>query len=434
MLREFEKKNLAARFVKRVTKPVERFMELEAASGLTLIVVTLITLAIANSDYSALYHHLIQMPLGFQIGSLQVIKTFEHWVNDGLMVIFFYVVGLEIKREMMVGELASLKKAALPMFAALGGMIVPALIYAHFNHDQPSHSGWGIPMATDIAFAVGVLVLLGKRIPFSLKIFLLALAIVDDLGAVLVIAIFYTQQIHTSALAIAAALIGLIAFLRIAGVRTQVIYLALSVLTWFAVLKSGVHATIAGVVLGFLTPLTPLLPKESVERFTKPFGQDYSASNVGQLRDIFHHAMSPLERMLDMLTPWVSFVIMPVFAFTNAGLTLADGHIGDIFSAPVVVGILLGLFLGKPIGIALFAFFACKMKWAELPKGVNWGQVIGVGSLAGIGFTMALFIAHLSLPGADQLNMAKLSILMASLFSAIVGAFILITWSRSSAG
>lgn len=416
-MKKNEKRTIPAQFVKRLTRPIEKFMEFEAASGLILIMTTLVALAMANSSYAHLYQSLIHLPLGIKIGSFEFAKPFEFWINDGLMVIFFYFVGLEIKREILIGELSSFKKAALPIFAAIGGMLVPAIIYAYFNHEQISSRGWAIPMATDIAFAVGALVLLGKRIPLSLKIFLLALAIIDDLGAVLVIAVFYTEQISFYALYAAAALTGIILFLRSAQVRPPIIYFSLSVFVWLAVLASGVHATISGVILAFLTPLIPHIPTPDVN--------DISSSTV-----------SPLERMIELLAPWVSFIIMPVFAFANAGLVLGEISLGELLDSPISLGIGLGLALGKPLGITLFAFVAYKLKLADLPRGTTWWQIIGVGVLAGIGFTMSLFIGHLSFQDPHMLDIAKFTILLTALLSAILGAAILFisTRSRSSVG
>ncbi len=435
-MNELDKNTLAARFMKRITRPVEKFMELEAASGLTLIIATLAALAVANSSYAELYHQLIHLQLGVKISNIDFVNSFEYWVNDGLMVIFFYFVGLEIKREILIGELSSPKKAALPIVAALGGMVAPAIIYALINKGQPSIHGWAVPMATDIAFAVGAIVLLGKRVPFALKIFLLALAIADDLGAVLVIAVFYTEQISFSAIYAAAALIGVIVFFRSAGVRMPIVYFALSVLTWLAVLKSGVHATVSGVVLGFLTPLTPLIPTQELKRIIGSFNSDHDHSSISQLRDVYHYAMSPVERMIETLAPWVSFAIMPIFAFTNAGLTIGKITLPELLSSPISLGIGFGLALGKPLGITLFAFIAYKLRLITLPSGITWWQIIGVGMLAGIGFTMSLFIGHLSFHDPHTLDIAKLSILLTSLFSAIVGSIILYfaTRSRSSAG
>jgi Na+:H+ antiporter, NhaA family len=354
-----------------------------------------VALVLANSPFGAAYEHLIHE----QVGPL----TLHQWINDGLMVIFFFVVGMEIKRELVEGELASPRQAALPIAAAVGGMAGPALVYLFFNRSGDAAEGWGIPMATDIAFAVAALSLFGKRVPAALKIFLLALAIVDDLGAVLVIAFFYTSNIAGPYLGLAALTLGAIALMKEAGVGRYPPYLALGGLLWFAILKSGVHATIAGVLLGLFTPL----------RFE---GREGPAPHPEPLGDLVHR-----------LHPYVNLFIMPIFALVNAGVRLVGGEkgaSGSILEHPVFAGVALGLLLGKPLGIFAVSYASVGLKLASLPRGVRWGQLFGVGCLGGIGFTMALFVTNLALDPALEVY-AKAAILAASALAGVLGAVIL---------
>ena len=361
---------------------LQKFLGLEAASGIVLFACAAAALMWANSPYVASYHSLWQVSiLNFSL---------HHWINDGLMAIFFLVVGHEIKREITDGELSSVQKASLPIAAALGGMIIPALIYAFFNRGTDGSAGWGIPMATDIAFALGVLTILGKRVPAALKLFLTAFAIVDDMGAVIVIAFFYTAQISWSFLALAfGILLGLFVFNRIGILKTW-IYLLLGVFVWFAFLKSGIHATIAGVLLAFVIP-----------------------ARTGIKLEHFLHS-------------WVAFVIMPVFALANAGVSLSGGTLFH----PISLGIIAGLILGKQVGVTLFSWGAVRLKYAVLPKGIHWIQLYAAGWLGGIGFTMSLFIANLAFQGNPLTNIAKLGILTASFLAGVVGAAILFFSSR----
>lgn len=350
----------------------------KSTPGLILIATTAVAMAWANSPWHESYNQLLHLPI--------FTTTLQHFVNDGLMVIFFYLIGIEIKKEILFGELSTKTKAALPIVAAIGGMIVPAAIYSFFNHSTPAHAGWGIPMATDIAFALGILSLLEKKVPVSLKVFLLALAIVDDLGAILVIAVFYTESI--SQWALIAAAIGLFAtwYLQKLRFAQTGLLILLGVVVWFAILKSGIHATIAGVLLGLITR------------------QD----EIG------------LDRMIKRLEPWVNLGIMPIFALTNAGV-LVGGFSQELFYDPVILGVLLGLFVGKPLGVLIFSYIAVKLRWAQLPRGSNWLQIGAIGCLAGVGFTMALFIGNLALGGTAYETHAKLAILMGSLLASVVG-------------
>ena len=373
----------------RTPQFIQKFLALESASSILLALATLLALFLANSSL----HEAYEQVLRFSLYGL----TVHHWINDGLMTIFFFVVGMEIKNELAVGELSSTRKAALPMVAALGGMVVPALVYVIFNTRGSELRGWGIPMATDIAFAVGVLSLFGKRVPLALKVFLLALAIVDDLGAVLVIALFYTQEISGLFLAGSASIFILVTLARLWGVRSTLPYWVLGSLAWYCCLRSGVHATVAGVILGFLTPVS-------------------LGERSGKVR-------SPLRDLVHTLHPAVNFGIMPIFALANAGVDLRSLGLADLLH-PVSTGVGLGLFLGKPIGIALFSFLATAFGLGELPKGVRWTQLLGVGALGGIGFTMALFISSLALPPEMEIY-SKAGILGGSILAALVGALVL---------
>ncbi len=388
--------------IDRLVKPFLDFARFEASSGLLLVVCTLVAMIWANSDGAATYFALWEKHLTVGIdGAFELSKTLHHWINDGLMALFFFQVGLEIKRELLAGELASRSKAALPVAAALGGMVVPAAIYAAFNVGKVGAHGWGIPMATDIAFSLGILSLLGRRVPLSLKIFLTALAIVDDLGAVLVIAFFYTSQIAWTPLGLAfAAWIVLWVFGRLGG-RSPVVFGLLGFALWLAMLKSGVHATLAGVMVAIAVPGGP-------------------------------ENDPPLERWAHALHPWVSFVIMPIFALANAGLSLKSG-LGTALMDPVAIGIVLGLFVGKPLGIFTFSWLAVRLTGAEMPGRVRWSQLLAVSVLAGIGFTMSIFVGSLAFDDARLIEVGKAGILAGSLLSALVGLGLLAYSTRNQA-
>jgi NhaA family Na+:H+ antiporter len=425
--------------IEKLTYPIQEFLHQQASGGILLIIATVIALAWANSPFADSYHHLWYTYIKIDVGGIGLNYSLHHWINDGLMVIFFFVVGLEIKREMLVGELSSAKKAALPIAAALGGMIFPALIYTMFNFGSDSASGWGIPMATDIAFVVGILALLGNRVPLALKIFILALAIVDDLGAVLVIAIFYTSNISFTSLLIAAGLIVLLIAMNRMGVRNLFVYTLVGIALWLAFLKSGVHATVAGVLLAFTIPVSSRINtkkfKNETENLLKDFdnagehGEDVLTNSerlsiVDQIENNCEKILTPLQRFEHGLHPWVSFFIMPVFALANAGVAVSD-ELGSALTHSVSIGIVLGLFLGKQIGIFSFSYLAVKLKIASEPEGVSWKKIYAASVLAGIGFTMSLFIANLAFTSPDLLNISKVGILTGSLLSGIVGFIIL---------
>jgi NhaA family Na+:H+ antiporter len=419
---------LPAAPIERWVRPLVRFLQVEAAGGLVLLVCTVFALVAANSPWSASFDALWKTPFSIRLGSLELSESLGHWINDGLMTIFFFVVGLEIKHELVEGELRNPRKAALPAVAALGGMVVPASIYLLLQKGRPGEAGWGVPMATDIAFVVGFLALLGPRVPLGLKVLLLTLAIVDDIGAVVVIAIAYTGHLSFPALGWAAVGLGLIYLMNRIGVRTAALYVVIGAGVWLAVYQSGVHPTVAGVVLGLMTPVKPWIGKDALCRVMDEVGRrlrerpvEERAGSLGYLGYAAREAVSPLVRLETLLHPWVAFVIMPLFALYNAGVRLNPRDVTD----PVALAVTAGLVLGKPIGIVLFSWAAERAGLAQLPSGVNWWVMVGAGCLAGIGFTMSLFIAGLGLRG-EQLEAAKVGILMGSGLSAVVGCALLL--------
>ena len=421
--------------VKKLLTPFERFFSLQASAGLVLLFFALLALVWANSPWSGIYHKILHYPLGFHFGEFSLSYSLHHWVNDALMVIFFFVVGLEIKRELSIGELATPKKAALPLFAALGGMLVPALLYLVFNLHSDAKVGWAIPMATDIAFAVGILSLMSKRVPLSLKIFLLALAIVDDLGAVLVIAFFYSQEIIGKFLAFACLTIFIIFCAKKVGIRGIVFYVFCGVCLWFFVLKSGVHSTVAGVILGLMCPSRWIMDRKQRLEGVRDISLSVpSYKKTKKMIGLIRSLHTPTHRLIEDLHPYVTWIIMPVFAFFNAGVEFESGlSFMSFISHPVSLGILFGLLLGKPIGIVLFSFLAVRLKLAVWPSGFNWKNLIGVGFLAGIGFTMALFISHLSFESQHELAVySKLSIFLASLLAMLVGLAFLLFFCKNA--
>ncbi len=383
-----------------------RFFQLEAASGLLLIAAAVLALIINNSPLSYLYNGLLEVPVAVQVGALEIAKPLLLWINDGLMALFFLLIGLEVKREVVDGHLSKPSQVILPATAAIGGMLVPALIYWFINRDNPAAvAGWAIPTATDIAFALGVLALLGKRVPVSLKLFLMTLAIIDDLGAIIIIALFYSGTLSSLSLMLAGAcLIALLAMNRMGVVKLGP-YLVIGLILWVCVLKSGVHATLAGVALALCIPLR-----------TK------------------HAETSPLLSLEHALQPWVAYAILPLFAFANAGVSLA-GVTLESFTHPVPMGIALGLLAGKTVGVFGLTWIAVKLRLAALPAEANWGQVLGVAILCGIGFTMSLFVGSLAfVPGSsDYAGMDRMGILTGSFFAAVVGYLITAMASRKAA-
>ncbi|MGI8890136.1 MAG: Na+/H+ antiporter NhaA [Chthoniobacterales bacterium] len=425
--------------IDRMAKPFQEFAKLEASGGMLLIGCPVAALIWANSPWAASYFSLWHTKLTFGFAGRQLSEELHFWINDGLMAIFFLLVGLEIKREALVGELASFKKAALPIVAALGGMLVPAGFYYFFNRTGPGAVGWGVPMATDIAFALGVLALLGDRVPSSLKVFLAALAIADDIGAVLVIAFFYTAQISWISLAVAGAFFVALIFMNRVGVRHPLVYTVLGVGMWLAFLQSGIHATVAGVLLALTIPARRridnaafLARSESILNEFRQADQVNDSIRASATRSAAlsvlaadcQHAEAPMLRFEHALVPWIKHVIMPVFALANAGVAFNAGALAALVS-PISIGIIFGLALGKPIGIVAFSWLALQLRLARLPAGVVWRQVVGVGVLGGIGFTMSLFIADLAFGSATELETAKVGILVASVAAGLVGMLIL---------
>lgn len=417
-----------------IIKPFKRFMHIEASSGIVLIIVTIVSLLLANSSLYDFYHHLLETKIIIGIGQFALNKEISHWINDGLMAIFFFVVGLEIKREIISGELSSFKKSSFPIFAALGGMIFPALIYSALNWGNAYEmKGWGIPMATDIAFSLGILSLLGNKVPLSLKVFLTAFAIVDDLGAVIVIAIFYTADLSLIALFIGLGIFGLMIICNLLHIRHPIVYLILGIFLWLALLKSGVHATIAGVLAAMTIPTKAKIDvKDFVSKSKKILdtvndkktSNEDITSNIEELEDYAEKVLPPSNRMEHALHIWVAFFIMPVFAFANAGVHL-EQNILTALTNKVTLGILLGLFIGKQIGITLFCYIAVKSKIALLPAGTNWKMIYGTALLGGIGFTMSLFVSSLAFANPEIIADSKIGILSGSLISAFAGYFIL---------
>jgi NhaA family Na+:H+ antiporter len=416
------------RFLARnLGRPVMRFLHIEAAGGILLLAGTVVALTWANSPWSASYRDLWATEIAVDVGGHLVAEDLRHWVNDGLMALFFFVVGLEIKQELVTGHLSRLREALLPAVAALGGMVVPALIYAAINIGGDGSAGWGIPMATDIAFALGVLALLGERVPASLKILLLALAIVDDIGAIAVIAVFYSDDIHAGWALTALTGLALIAVLTKVRVWYIPVYTALGFAVWFATLESGIHATIAGVALGLLCPAKSLLPAGDAAAIAGELSDDQQVT-VAEIRTVsfrLRESVSVAERLQDLLHPWTSYVVIPVFALANAGVELSSGAIGDATTSPVTVGVVAGLLIGKFVGITGAVFLATRAGVAALPAGVTMRQIGGMAMLAGIGFTVSLFISGLAFDIAALDAEAKIGILAASTLAAVAGSLLL---------
>lgn len=421
--------------IEKILFPFQKFIELEASSGILLLLSTIFALSWANSPWYHSYFGLWETKLSISFAGFILEEPLILWINDGLMALFFFIVGLEIKREMLVGELASPRKAALPIAAALGGMLIPASIYSILNAGGIGASGWGIPMATDIAFALGVLALLGKRIPLGLKVFLAALAIVDDIGAVLVIALFYTAEISWIALATGAGLLVFLIAANIAGIRHPLIYFLLGGGVWLAFLESGVHATVAGVLVAMTIPtrarlntddflgksraLLKEIEQAGISGKYEPLKEDQRAA-IQALESAIEHVEMPLERLERVMHPWVTFFILPLFALANAGVAIGSDFT-EAVTGSVSLGIVTGLVFGKQLGITFFSWLAVRSGIAALPDRVNWLQIYGVGWLGGIGFTMSLFIVGLAFGSSQLLSSAKLGILTASLISGIVG-------------
>jgi Na+:H+ antiporter, NhaA family len=418
------------RFLARPRSMLERFVHSETSGSVLLFGATVVALVWANSPWSASYFALWKLPLNLGRRPLFSMDL-HHWIDDGSMVLFFLVVGLEIKREIVKGELSSFKQAALPIMAALGGMILPALIYFALNRSGAGAPGWGIPMATDIGFALGVLALLGKRIPSNLRVFMLALAIVDDVGAILVIAFFYTPQISLSALAVAGVLLVVLVAVAMRPAPISV-YVVVGFFFWAAVLSSGVHATIAGVILGLLAPIKPKFRPEELADIAEPLlrnfrsqilGQDKSSAEatLTELDQLLRDTDSIAERLERSVHPWVSFFVLPLFALASAGVALSTERLKLASSSPIALGIFLGLLVGKSVGITAFSYLAVRTGIAAMAEGLTWSGIAGVGILAGLGFTVALFISGLSFEDEAVVTTAKVAVLAASLAAGLIG-------------
>jgi NhaA family Na+:H+ antiporter len=440
-MQENPPQSIGADLVGRLRTSFRRLFGSDAAGGVLLLACTVVALVWTNSPERASYEALQHVELGVTFGAHGFRASLLHWINDGLMAMFFFVVGLEIKREVLAGELASFRKAALPVAAALGGMIVPAVIYAAFNAGGAGAAGWGIPMATDIAFAVGVMALLGKRVPTGLKVFLTALAIADDLGAVVVIAVFYTSHISWANLAVGAGFLSVMIVANRLGVRRPLVYAVFGIGgVWTAFLMSGVHATIAGVLAAMVIPArTRIETGQFLERgrglleefeAAAPHDEGRRQEAIEALETAAEHVQTPLQRLEHALHPWVMYFVMPVFALANAGVALSGG-LEIAIADPTALGVVVGLAVGKPAGITLFSLAAVRMGAAALPTGVSRRQLFGAGCLAGIGFTMSLFIAALAFGEGERLAVAKIGIMAASLISGVVGTVVLLWPVRS---
>jgi NhaA family Na+:H+ antiporter len=413
------------RVLARAAKPLVRFSHVEAAGGILLLLATVAALVWANSPWQSSYESLWSTPVRVEIGGFVFDEDLAHVVNDLLMAVFFFVVGMEIKRELVVGELADPRAVVLPAMAAVGGMVVPALIYTAFNAGGEGAGGWGIPMATDIAFALGVVALLGSRVPASVKVLLLTLAIVDDIGAIAVIAIFYADGIEPGYLLVALGLAAVIAVMHRGHVVYGPVLLLTGIALWVVVFESGVHATIAGVVMGLLTPARPIQTELEAEEIVDLLEgrPDLRADDVRATATLIRGSVSTCDRLIDALHPWTSFIIVPVFALANAGIVLTGEAISDPSS--ILVGVAVGLVLGKLFGVASFSWIAVRFGLARLPDGAAWGHIIGVAAVAGIGFTVSLFITGLAFDSPTLQDDAKIGTLAASTVAAVLGALLL---------
>lgn len=425
-------------FQSRVVEPLQAFMRTETSAGVVILAGAVVALLWANSPWKETYFEVWERHVSLQLLGLNFEHHLRDFVNDVLMVLFFFMIGLEIKRELVHGQLASPRKAALPIIAAAGGMALPATVYWLFNRGGPDMEGWGIPVATDIAFSLGVLALLGSRAPFSVKVFLLAIAVADDLGGILVIALFYSEGIELVPLLVAGGLVGLIVLANVVGIRSLVIYAGLGVLLWGAFFESGIHATLAGVVLALFTPASSYYARQAFEGALQPLLEEYRQALargddeqvqavLGEVERLARETESPLDRLEHQLAPWVSFVIVPIFGIANAGVTISGDAVSAALDSPVSAGVALGLLLGKPVGIFTATLLAVRLGIGALPSGARWMHIFGVGLVAGVGFTVSLFITGLAFePGLVQ-DEAKMGILAGSLLAGLAGY----TWFRA---
>ncbi len=420
--------------IDRLREPIRRFLHVEAASGVVLFLAAVVALIMANSPWGEAYIGFWKTKVGITIGEFEFRHSLHHWINDGLMAIFFFVVGLEIKWELVHGQLRSVRQATLPVAAAVGGMVVPALLYLSLQHGEPTAHGWGIPMATDIAFVVGCMAILGKRVPLELRVFLLTLAIVDDIGAILVIALGYSEGVDLRWLMWGGLGLLFIFLLLRLGVRRIPVYVVVGVVVWYAIHESGVHATIAGVLLGLAAPAKSEISESGfraiLRRASEAFESgewaraEHRSEHITRFQQLARDTISPAEYLQGKLHPWSSFVIMPIFALSNADIPMAPGELVE----PLALSVIFGLVVGKPVGIILASWLAVKSGRAELPHGISWKVLSAAACLGGIGFTMAIFIAGLALTEAHQVETAKVGILAASVVAATLGvSFLLAT-------
>lgn len=425
-----------------MVKPIHRFIQQEKSGGMVLGISVILALLLANSPWGHDYHHFFEQKFGFTFNGHNFFDfSLHHWINDGLMAIFFFVVGLELKREIVAGELSDIRKSLVPIFAAVGGMVVPATIYIALNPTGEVHSGWGIPMATDIAFALGVLFLLGNRIPLALKVFLTALAIVDDLGAVLVIAFFYTSEISVLSLGIGIFFLLVMYIGNKMGIRSILFYAIIGIIgVWTGFLLSGVHATIAAVLSAFMIPLDMKIDEnnyiQKMEKYLSKFRKADSNSQIPTLTNEQLHILEeakkdtskiipPLQQLEHSLHPFVTFIVIPIFALANAGVSVLDIKLDEIFNTNIALGVALGLLVGKVVGIVGFSWLCAKLKIAKLPEGMNFKSLLGLGFLGSIGFTMSLFVTSLAFTHEEYITQAKIGIFLASIIGGILGYYIL---------
>lgn len=421
---------------------IERYINKEALSGIILFIATVAAVVVANSSWGQEYYDLWHMPLGINLGELSISMTLTYWIDDGLMALFFLMVGLEIKREMLIGELSSVSKASFPLIAAIGGMAIPALIYVGFNPDNPL--GFGVPMATDIAFALGILMLLGSRVNPALKVFLVALAVIDDLGAVLVVATVYTSEIQSQYFLHAGIVYALIWILNKRGVTSITPYLILGILLWVYIHAIGIHATIAGVLLAFAIPITSKIDekrfinetRQSVDEFeknidTKPVLNHHQIDQLEVIAYRYDRVQNPLVRLEHNLHGLSAFFIMPLFAFSNAGVLIDFSTVNA--NLMIVLGVVCGLVIGKPVGILGLTYLADKLKIVKKPDTISWREILAVGFIAGIGFTMSIFITHLAFLDEGTIAAVKLGVFAASFVAAVIGVFLLLTVKREKA-
>jgi len=426
--------------VKLMVNPFEKFLHLESSGGILLMLCTAIAIIWVNSGYEASYHHLWEQEISFGFGNFSLVKPLHVWINDLLMAVFFFYVGLEIKRETLAGELASMKEAAMPIAAALGGMLLPAgiflLIISNFDY---GHQGWGIPMATDIAFSIGILTLLGKRVPVSIKVFLTALAIVDDLGAVLVIALFYSSDIQTNYLLYSIPLLGLLILFNYLNLRRIPLYVIVGLVMWYFFLKSGIHPTVCGVIVAFTIPARRKINLKQFLDTTKKGVAILESTKIPQneivldpeqietiniMEEVSDKVQSPLQRLENTLHDWVIYFIMPIFALANAAVVF-ESNILDSLLSPVSIAVAVALIVGKSFGITLASWISVKMGIAALPENTTWKEIFGVAILGGIGFTMSLFVSNLAFTDVELIDQAKIGIFFGSIMSGVIGYFFL---------